>query len=852
MGRALLKSKDEGDPSEDYPGIFGWVKPVSQISDGKIVRTVGLDAVVLLDFMKTSFYFFSICAGAAILVLVPVNLTRNGSTDDDLPEPGNNDTSGDNYLWTSSSHLVTLQRNNGTSPARKNPTLSDLVIDPQTTIGLHLLFVYFFSILALYMLHKNFHRFLARRQTFALARKNSVPARTVLVSAIPESLRSEEKLRDHFEKACGWKVEAIRMVKNVGSELREALHEREQAMRGLEKVWWKYRGSKGLGHIRLPEQDEDEDNERPVAEDAVDEEGRPAFATPSRSSSKSGKARRPLKTPEIGLALSEEPNWGEVRREHDLPTGSVPPAFLAAGELEGGESSEPSSSGDGSGSNGNGNFGARPIKRVPRSTLQKAIPLLGEKVDAIDYWQDKFDAADAKVEALRKVHGNLSGSATPGEPVEAIEEPTDAETLLGGHKAWHTTEEGFVTFENIRDAEFASQVVHFPEHSECTTSLAPDPEDIVWQNMGMPNREHIIRSIIVAGIMIGGLLTWVIPVSALASLLSFQEIRKVAPWLADLIEKSPLIAALVQTTLPSTSVLIFNAALPYLLEWLCYMQGFRSKSAISTSILKKYTLFLIVTVLFVFLVFSTVLDLVLELAGSPEKIPRRLAQEFTKNKARAFSTSYVMLSGLGIMPLQLLNIGQLFFIAIYRIFFTLTPREYTELYTPAAINYGMVYPPAIMVFMLTLLYSVISPLILIFGAIYFGMGYLVYKYKLIYVFVNPYESSGDAWPTTFARLIWGVVLLQVFMTGLFAARQSVIASTGMIPLLLGTVAWSWTMREDFRGLSQHTPLASIAAADQAEASVDHPISIRYGRLRGSAVYSQSELVESLPKPWIMN
>jgi hypothetical protein len=87
------------------------------------------------------------------------------------------------------------------------------------------------------------------------------------------------------------------------------------------------------------------------------------------------------------------------------------------------------------------------------------------------------------------------------------------------------------------------------------------------------------------------------------------------------------------------------------------------------------------------------------------------------------------------------------------------------------------------------------------------------------VFVNPYESSGDAWPTTFARLVWGVVLLQIFMTGLFAARQSVVASTGMIPLLLGTIAWSYTMREDFKGLSQHTPLASIAAADHAVSPV---------------------------------
>jgi hypothetical protein len=52
-------------------------------------------------------------------------------------------------------------------------------------------------------------------------------------------------------------------------------------------------------------------------------------------------------------------------------------------------------------------------------------------------------------------------------------------------------------------------VVHFPEHSECRTTLAPDPDDIVWNNMGMTRREHVIRSIIVSGIVIAGLLLWI-------------------------------------------------------------------------------------------------------------------------------------------------------------------------------------------------------------------------------------------------------------------------------------------------------------------------------------------------------
>ena len=48
------------------------------------------------------------------------------------------------------------------------------------------------------------------------------------------------------------------------------------------------------------------------------------------------------------------------------------------------------------------------------------------------------------------------------------------------------------------------------------------------------------------------------------------------------------------------------------------------------------------------------------------------------------------------------------------------------------VNYGAVYPQLILVFVITILYSVIQPLILFFGAAFFGISYMVYKYKLLY------------------------------------------------------------------------------------------------------------------------
>lgn len=48
------------------------------------------------------------------------------------------------------------------------------------------------------------------------------------------------------------------------------------------------------------------------------------------------------------------------------------------------------------------------------------------------------------------------------------------------------------------------------------------------------------------------------------------------------------------------------------------------------------------------------------------------------------------------------------------------------------INYGVVYPQAILIFTIIMLYSVVQPLIVIFGALYFGVAYVVYKYKLLF------------------------------------------------------------------------------------------------------------------------
>lgn len=59
---------------------------------------------------------------------------------------------------------------------------------------------------------------------------------------------------------------------------------------------------------------------------------------------------------------------------------------------------------------------------------------------------------------------------------------------------------------------------------------------------------------------------WIFPVTALASLLSYEEIKKVMPWLGRLIDSNEQIRAIVQNVLPSIALILLNALAPFAFE----------------------------------------------------------------------------------------------------------------------------------------------------------------------------------------------------------------------------------------------------------------------------------------------
>lgn len=179
------------------------------------------------------------------------------------------------------------------------------------------------------------------------------------------------------------------------------------------------------------------------------------------------------------------------------------------------------------------------------------------KVDAIEYLQSKFEEHDENVRRKRK-YGKLKATGV-----------------------------AFVTFEKMSSAQIASQVLHASRPSESITCLAPEPRDIVWSNVNLSPWSLRIREVISFGLMALLLLFWTIPIGSLASLLSYKEIKKIMPWLGELIDQSDRLRAIVLHSLPSVGVIALNALLPFILEFLAYFQGLRARSWIEYSMLRR-------------------------------------------------------------------------------------------------------------------------------------------------------------------------------------------------------------------------------------------------------------------------
>jgi hypothetical protein len=157
--------------------------------------------------------------------------------DDDWPGDGDDNST---FLFP----FRTLLRRDQPIPTTNQttpPDWLDLISDANSYLSVHLIFTYLFTLLALYFIYKNYRRFIRSRQLFSLELVHSIPARTVLVTNLPQHLQGERTLAEYFENM-GMAVESVTVCREVGA-LKALLDRRTKALLALERAWVSYVGN---------------------------------------------------------------------------------------------------------------------------------------------------------------------------------------------------------------------------------------------------------------------------------------------------------------------------------------------------------------------------------------------------------------------------------------------------------------------------------------------------------------------------------------------------------------------------------------------------------------------------------
>ena len=143
-------------------------------------------------------------------------------------------------------------------------------------------------------------------------------------------------------------------------------------------------------------------------------------------------------------------------------------------------------------------------------------------------------------------------------------------------------------------------------------------------------------------------------------------------------------------------------------------------------------------------------------------------------KSSNFYISYLLLQGLAIAGAALLQIvGLILFYLLGKILDN-TPRKlWTRWNILSGLGWGTVFPIYTNLAVISITYSLISPLILIFAAIAFGILYFAYLYNFLYVYNQSIDTGGMVFPRAIWQSFTGIYILEICMTGLLGIRTAI-------------------------------------------------------------------------------
>ncbi len=328
----------------------------------------------------------------------------------------------------------------------------------------------------------------------------------------------------------------------------------------------------------------------------------------------------------------------------------------------------------------------------------------------------------------------------------------------------------FVTFKT-RMAETIAYQMNLSDEGSMEILHAPNPNDVIWDNISIPKSQITMRNTITnIGLAIGAFFwsSLVNSVNHFAKNSSLPENQ--------------------QNFLSVIILLIFLLILPFGFDFLArYYECMKLESEIQNSIMTRYFYYQLVNIyVIVGLGGINIGDQLLLILRNPQTLVRLLGG--TIPAVSLYFCNLVIVKIFTAVPIEMLRPWQLSTILAIGTFMDRRKTTRRELRTGAfyawPMLYGWIYPQLMMVQMIVITYSSICPLLMPLGVLFFIFAYIMYKYQLLYVYVNDYQSHGFMWYQVFNFSIIGLLFATCTLLGYLGLHLTEGIAAGPFFLLL--------------------------------------------------------------------
>ncbi|KAJ3776312.1 DUF221-domain-containing protein [Lentinula raphanica] len=367
----------------------------------------------------------------------------------------------------------------------------------------------------------------------------------------------------------------------------------------------------------------------------------------------------------------------------------------------------------------------------------------GERRDAIDFYTEKLKRTEAAIEDYRNQIDTRKAESY-----------------------------GFASMAAVPYAHIVARQLSRKHPKGTDISLAPNPKDIIWENMNKSPGE--IRAKRTIGFLWLTLVCFfnTVPLFIISVLANLNAIKSFVPFLRSWASASPSTFALVSGVLPPTVSGIFGFFLPIIMRWLSQFMGALTHSKLDRQVIAHYFAFLVISQLVIFtligVIFNAAEEIVLEIGKDSFKdiianlntLPSVINSTYI-NQSSYWLTFFPLRGFLVVFDLaQIIN---LVWISIKTRLFGRTPRDIREWTQPPEFQYAIYYSNTLFMASVGLVFAPLAPLVALAACVVFWMSSWVNKYQLMFVYITKVETGGRLWNVVVNRLMFNVVFMQALL-----------------------------------------------------------------------------------------